>query len=106
MTQHPLTPIQYIKYSNHRLETTTGGVITESNVGLTVNGQPWLNFMCTPTQLEALGVGFLFNEAVINSMDEVEIVNLRERHNWILLNALNPSSLAPNLRLHGGSHQR
>lgn len=78
MTQPPLTPIRYIKYSNHLLENTTGGVITEANVGLTVNGQPWLNFMCTPTQLEALGVGFLFNEAVINSLDEVEIVQLCE----------------------------
>src|SRR5574340_366530 len=78
MTQPPLTPIRYIKYSNHQLEDTTGGVITEANVGLTVNGEPWLNFMCTPTQLEALAIGFLFNEAVIDSIDEVEIIQLCE----------------------------
>lgn len=74
MTPLPFTPIHYAKFSNHHLETASGGVITEANVGLTVNGQSWLNFMCTPTQLEALAVGFLYNEAVINSIDEVEIL--------------------------------
>jgi FdhD protein len=34
---------------------------------LTVNGDPWLEFMCTPEYLEALAVGFLFNEGLIES---------------------------------------
>jgi FdhD protein len=37
----------------------------EAPVGLTVNGQPWLTFLCTPTDLEALAVGYLFNEGLI-----------------------------------------
>lgn len=78
MNPLPFAPIRYTRYANHQLENISGGVITEANVGLTVNGQPWLNFMCTPTQLEPLAVGFLFNEAVINSMDEVEILQLCE----------------------------
>ena len=40
-------------------------VISESSVSLTVNGEIWLSFMCTPTDLEALAVGFLFNEGII-----------------------------------------
>ena len=47
-------------------------VIVEQSVSLTVNGKLWLSFMCTPTDLEALAVGFLYNENVITSKDEIE----------------------------------
>lgn len=51
-------------------------VITETPVSLTVNGEVWLTFMCTPIELEALAVGFLFNEGVIQSIAEVVDVRL------------------------------
>ena len=54
----------------------TAEVITEAPVTLTVNGQVWLEFLCTPTYLEALAVGFLFNEGLISSMADVPIVHL------------------------------
>ena len=37
------------------------GVISETPVTITVNGEVWLTFMCTPNDLDALAVGFLFN---------------------------------------------
>lgn len=74
MTPLPFTPIQYTKISSRGWEPSSGGIITEANVGLTVNGQLWLTFMCTPTQLEALAVGFLFNEAIIHSLNEIEVM--------------------------------
>jgi FdhD protein len=40
-------------------------------VMLTINGEPWLEFMCTPEYLEALAIGFLFNEGLIKSASEV-----------------------------------
>lgn len=70
----PFTPIQFTKISNHGWESAAGGIITEANIGLTVNGQLWLTFMCTPTLLEALALGFLFNEAIIQSMSEIEVM--------------------------------
>ena len=48
------------------------GVIAEQSVSLTVNGKVWLSFMCTPVDLEELAVGFLYNEKIINTMDEVK----------------------------------
>lgn len=48
------------------------GVIVEQSVSLTVNGKLWLSFMCSPVDLQALAVGFLYNENVIKSMDEIE----------------------------------
>lgn len=54
-------------------------VITEAPVALTVNGVAWLSFMCTPVDLEALAVGFLFNEGVISRREEVRGVEVCAR---------------------------
>ena len=50
----------------------------EAPVALTVNGQVWLTFMCTPADLEALAIGFLFNEGVIDGMQAVADVRVCE----------------------------
>jgi len=69
-------PIQYIHFRSGLWETIEAGVIVEAPVSLTVNGETWLTFMCTPTHLEALGVGFLFNEGVIENIDEIAELRL------------------------------
>jgi FdhD protein len=65
---------QYREYRNGQWNKIEGGVIVEKPVSLTVNGEIWLTFMCSPLELEALAIGFLFNENIIQSMDEVESV--------------------------------
>ena len=70
----PYQPIQYTRYANHRHENAAGGIITEASVDMTVNGQPWISFACTPSLLEELAAGFLFNEGIIQSPDEIEIL--------------------------------
>ena len=47
-------------------------LIVEKPVALYVNGILWITFMCTPNLLKALAVGFLFNEGVIESADQIE----------------------------------
>jgi FdhD protein len=47
------------------------GIIVEQSVSLTVNGKVWITFMCSPVDIEAMAVGFLYNEKIIHSMDEV-----------------------------------
>lgn len=65
-------PIRYDRYSlSSGWETEDAHVITEAAVDLTVNGLHWLSFSCTPTNLDALAVGFLFNEGVIQKREEV-----------------------------------
>ncbi len=48
-----------------------GGVPREERVVLYVNGREWIGWMCTPAMLEELALGFLFNEGIIDGMDEV-----------------------------------
>ena len=71
-------PIEYSKFELGRWQQEKGEIITETPVSLTVNGEVWLTFMCTPVHLEALAVGFLFNEGVIRSVDEVADVRVCE----------------------------
>jgi len=59
----PRKSIQYVQVTNTQPKTIQSSTITETPVSLTVNGQVWTTFMCTPVHLEALMVGFLFNEA-------------------------------------------
>lgn len=63
--------ITYYHYHAGSWESVDAKVIAELPVSLTVNGQVWLTFMCTPVDLEAMAVGFLFNEKLISSREEV-----------------------------------
>jgi FdhD protein len=69
-------PIQYNQVSPGHWQTIDADVIVETPVSLTVNGDVWLTFMCTPVDLESMAVGFLFNEGVIKTADEVVDVRL------------------------------
>jgi FdhD protein len=71
------------RYKNGGHETADDGVIIEQAVSLTVNGNVWLTFMCSPIHLEELAVGFLFNEKIIASMEEVEDVRVCEHRDNI-----------------------
>ena len=68
--------IKYIHYVAEDWEEVDSSTIYETPVSLTVNNEVWLTFMCTPLDLEAMAVGFLFNEGVINSYADVASVRL------------------------------
>lgn len=75
MTQTTPTP-KFLRYRAGKWETYEPGVITETPVSLTVNGKAWLTLMCTPIDLEALAIGFLFNEGVLKDRSEIELVQV------------------------------
>ncbi|MBA3530557.1 MAG: formate dehydrogenase accessory sulfurtransferase FdhD [Ardenticatenales bacterium] len=54
------------------------GIMRETPWPLFVNEQEWLTLIATPTQLELLAVGFLYNEGIIESLDEVLSVRVCE----------------------------
>lgn len=63
--------LKYRQFSPTGWEDIDGNATFETPVSLYVNGEIRLTFMCTPTDLEALAVGFLYNERVIQSADEL-----------------------------------
>jgi len=74
----PQKAIHYERYEFQKWESHDAEIIVETPVSLTVNGEAWITFMCTPVNLEALAVGFLFNEGIIEKMDEVSDVRVCE----------------------------
>jgi FdhD protein len=69
-------PIEYIQIEPDQWSKHEAQIISETPVSLTVNGEVWLTFMCTPVDLEEMAVGFLYNEGVIKSIEEVAEVRL------------------------------
>lgn len=68
--------INVISYVGGRYEVETNHIITEQEVKLSVNNEYWLTFMCTPIDMEALAVGFLYNENIIQSYEDIASVRV------------------------------
>jgi len=51
-------------------------MVGEAVCSLVVNGREWVTFFCTPSDLDLLAIGFLFDACVIESADEVEDVRV------------------------------
>lgn len=57
-------------------ETIEANVIEEQSLSIYVNGAEVATIMCTPIHQEALALGFLLNEGMIDSMDDVGVAHL------------------------------
>lgn len=92
----PQKPIHYEKYEFKKWQPHDANTIVEMPVSLTVNGQVWLTFMCTPIDLEAMALGFLYNEGIIETMEEVADVRLCEHGDnldvWLTRSVEQPTS--------------
>jgi len=70
--------------------------MVEAPISMTINGEAWITFMCTPADLEALAVGFLYNEGIIKKIDEVAGVRICEYGDnvdvWLNHDAQQPKS--------------
>ncbi len=75
-TRGPTVEVRLGEVAGGHLRELEAEVIAEVPVSLTVNGLPWLSFMCTPVDLEALAVGFLFNEGIVSRREEIERVEV------------------------------
>ncbi len=65
-----------VSYLSDTIEESSTNVIVETPVDISINGRFWLTLMCTPTNLNELGVGFLYNEGLINSFQEIKLVEV------------------------------
>src|SRR5205807_10659469 len=61
----------YFKVRGDRAEEATGEVVREQPLTLYINGDRFLTLLCSPMKLEALVVGYLWMEKVIEALDDV-----------------------------------
>ncbi len=67
-------PYTYLSIQAEQVEAVAGGLIDETLLSVYVNGQELATMMCSPVDREALALGFLFNEGIIASLDEVGLI--------------------------------
>jgi FdhD protein len=66
----------FLKVRSGRADEVVGAVVAEQPLTISVNGERFLTLLCSPLQLEALVVGYLWMEKVIASLDEVSKVEV------------------------------
>lgn len=76
MTEAEAQRVTYTGYYDAESRPVRGVVPTEAMVTLHVNGEPLVRLICTPTQLKDLALGFLFNEGLIDDLDDVAVAEL------------------------------
>ncbi|HBY99473.1 MAG: formate dehydrogenase accessory sulfurtransferase FdhD [Ardenticatenaceae bacterium] len=84
----------YWSFDGDRVTPARKGIMRETPWPLFVDEHEWLQVVATPVQLELFAVGFLYNEGVIDSLDEVlsvrvcdepeAIIDVRLTHRVIL----------------------
>src|SRR5881296_3604859 len=66
----------YIRVRGRHGDEVTGEVVREQPLTLSVNGEKFLTLLCSPIDLEALVIGYLWMERVIEGLDEVRRVEV------------------------------
>jgi FdhD protein len=66
----------YLRIRADRVEEVTGEVVREQPLTVYVNGERFLTLLCSPMKLEALVLGYLWMEKVIQSLDDVAAVTV------------------------------
>ncbi|MBN1305987.1 MAG: formate dehydrogenase accessory sulfurtransferase FdhD [Anaerolineales bacterium] len=92
----PRESVRFQQFRDNSYNTLNGNVIVEMPVSLTINGQPWLEFMCTPVDLKAMAAGFLFNENLIDGLDDIVDIRVCEKADnidvWLMKDIQKPSA--------------
>jgi FdhD protein len=67
----PILELDYIEYDGARATRVLKPVIAETPWVLYVDRREWVTFMCSPTDLHRLALGFLLSEGLIGALDDV-----------------------------------
>jgi FdhD protein len=77
----------FLRLRGRRLEEVESEVVREQPLTIHINGDRFLTLLCSPMQLEALIVGYLWMEKVIGAVDEITGLDVSEvdGHAWVTL---------------------
>ncbi|MCA9939438.1 MAG: formate dehydrogenase accessory sulfurtransferase FdhD [Anaerolineales bacterium] len=71
-------PVTYWSIAAGTPQPTTGEIVAEALACISLNGQEIATFMCSPNDLDKLALGFLYNEGLINSLDDVRHLRISQ----------------------------
>ncbi|NCF67336.1 MAG: formate dehydrogenase accessory sulfurtransferase FdhD [Chloroflexi bacterium] len=70
------SPIRYLSVDGSKPRDIEGEIVEEGLACISVNGDELATFMCTPCDLDKLALGFLYNERIIDSLDDVRQIHI------------------------------
>ncbi|MFL7838595.1 MAG: formate dehydrogenase accessory sulfurtransferase FdhD [Candidatus Promineifilaceae bacterium] len=73
---HRTSQIRYISVDGQKPLEIVGDIVEEALVCISVNGAELATFMCTPADLDKLALGFLYNEGIIQNVDDVRRLHI------------------------------
>jgi FdhD protein len=77
MTKQSTTlPVHYLSVDGERPQAIEGQIVEEALACISVNGEELATFMCTPADLDKLALGFLYNEGIIQGLDDVRQLHI------------------------------
>jgi FdhD protein len=72
------SPIRYLSIDGSTAHEIEGEIVDEGLACFSVNGAELATFMCTPANLDKLALGFLFNEGIISTLDDVRQIHVSD----------------------------
>jgi FdhD protein len=72
----PVVPRHYVRFVGDAQEQVDAGVVGEIRLSIFVEDRELVTLMCSPWQLQALVVGFLYLEGLIEHPDEIELLRV------------------------------
>ena len=76
-------PVTYVTVGSGPERPIDGEVVEEALSCISVNGQELATFMCSPRDLEWMGLGFLYNEGLIETLADVHHVHISQSDSCI-----------------------
>ena len=77
--------INITRISKTKKEEIVDVILYESAIDLFVNSEPLVNIICLPKDLKELSVGFLFSIGIINSINDIEKIDVNELENSVYI---------------------
>jgi FdhD protein len=71
-----VTSVQYVSVTAGTQLDVEGEIVDERQVCISVNGQELAVIMCSPHDLDKMALGFLHNEGIVDSLDDVRSVHV------------------------------
>lgn len=75
--------VQYFSITPGSTSHISGEIVDESLVCISVNGRELATFMCSPTDLKMMALGFLYNEKFIEGLEDVRSVHVSENNTCV-----------------------
>ncbi|MFZ3070942.1 MAG: formate dehydrogenase accessory sulfurtransferase FdhD [Anaerolineaceae bacterium] len=85
MSNQRSKPIKYYRVEAGKPQLNETLVSIEREVALIVNGKAWMDLLCTPSHLDCLAAGFLFNEGLIHAQEDLTSLNVCQGGEYVEL---------------------